>query len=134
MKKIVIFLFVLTMMSCGKYKDSKLTTADEQAYEGMVDNYNLAKQYNDSSLTTTDSVFAVYCDSMFNYCVQEFDQYHQGYDHDGEHCDHNHDNMGMMQNCCNHHHKHHDESNGHHHNQHVDMDDLIQDHDTNYPY
>lgn len=133
MKKVIVFLFVLTVFSCGKYKDRKLSSSDEQAYEGMLDNYSLAKQYNDSMINSTDSTFIVHCDSMFNYCVQEFDQYHNEYDHDGEHCDHNHNNMGMMQNCCNHR-KHHDESNGHHQNQHIDMDDLIQNHDTNYPY
>jgi hypothetical protein len=103
---VILGLFLFS--GCTKEITSTASLSDEDAknYEQMRYYYDLAITYEDSLVKCQDSLISN-CnfdthDSLFHYCIDQWEHYHDMYSHNNNVDDHHHSMMGEHHNHCNH--------------------------------
>lgn len=130
MKRVMLPIVILAFYSCMKNRSFVLSTADQAAFDGMNDAYELAYAYNDSLKSSSDSTFIEYCDDMFHEHETNYNHHHGNYNHNEGHSDHG-SNGGMMNGCCGG--NNHDNDEAHHSYHHNQFDALLEDHQQYHP-
>jgi hypothetical protein len=130
--KMVLSMIVLfIILSCNDDENNFLSPDDKIAVEGMQTSYVNAVDQNSAfkiSVENIDSIAMHMHDSLFHHYVDEYFEHHNNYSHESYHDDHHHDNHGMHMSNMDFA-DHHDWMDGHHQKDHVQIEDLLGDHD-----